>query len=675
MASYLSPVMSIAGSGILPNPPADIGVALTVNPDLAANVQAYRDTLPVQEFRAIVANASPAYDADLRDLAANTFPALTDHTPPGYSVATLYPAPTWQDVESYAPPDQVLYLGSVYESVADSLDNLPTDPVYWDEIIPSDAFFSDLIMPTANRVMGDGDLSVFCQAFMSAVGYSQQTNGVLSAVNSAVILDQTFDPGTGGMDTITTANFNQVSTDLRDLSRDLQDLGQMIYLGNLDDLGLPGELLAQIGRVSGGEIPSMTSLLQVSGFSNSTIRALGQGINDLTSREERTLYQLMLSMTDDILAQVKEILGIRTANIINVAQLLDPRRILPRSYQTLICPTPQGLAPVYIDAQAVNSALRPLLENPLVALYTGPNNTNSLTELSRIIPPDQALANKALSRSLQQIKNIATTTLPRISRAMGEIETNQGLLGIQALTQAVPTMVTDFYAQSLGQGTGAQGDILVGDVVGIVSGQEFASGFASMAQTLATMQATGQLVSLTGDQGVYQVMADTQAGDYTQLVMGQYRVVIPPPLPAAGTYGDYATAQEAIDDAFLTGLIPAANTAIQNIVAAYPQPVLLCDDTQSGMAQELDRQSTNLALAQIDFNTIEANSTSAIMSFTANLHEYALDIQPGGASEILTAVSNIASLSGQAVTASLREGRNIQVLQGAGIEVDTQLPG
>ena len=510
---------------------------------------------------------------------------------------------------------------------------------------------------------------------MSAVGYTQQTNTLLGAVNSAVVLDQTFNPRTGGMETITMANFNQITTDTTRLAQDLQDLGQMIYLGNLDDFGLPGELLAQIGRVSGGEIPSMTTLLTVSGISNNKVRSLGQGINDLTSSEERIVYQVMRSMTDDILAQVKEILGIRTANIINVAQLLDPRRYLPRSYQSLICPTPTGLAPVYVDAQAVNQGLRTLLENPLVTRYTGPNNTNSLRELSLIIPPDQALANKALVRALQQVKNISSTTLPRVSQAMAVIETNDGLNDIQALQQAVPGAVVDFYQQSLGQGTGVDGQVLLGDVIGIVAGQVFVPSLQRQSEIIDALYQQGSLDSLTGAQGVYTVMSQTQAGDYTQVVLGQYRVVIPPPLPAAGTYGDYATEQEAIDDAFLTGLIPAANTAIQTIVTASPGLVQSANQAQLDMAQELDRQSTNLALAQIDFNTIETASTSAVMSFAANLHEYALDVVPGGPSSILQDVANVSVLSGQALVASLREGRNILALQTAGIETDTQLPG
>ena len=63
------------------------------------------------------------------------------------------------------------------------------------------------------------------------------------------------------------------------------------------------------------------------------------------------------------------------------------------------------------------------------------------------------------------------------------------------------------------------------------------------------------------------------------------------------------------------------------------------------------------------------------MSFTGNLHEYGVDVSPGGANEVLLAVANPATLSGQALVASLREGRNIVALQAAGLEINTQLLG
>ena len=565
MAGALSSVMSIAGAGFLPNPPPDIGVAVTVNAAMITAQVQYQDLPVITRFQDIVANASPAYESSLRTIAATDFPPLTDHIPASVTLADMYPAPPWDDVTSYVPPNQVVYLGSVYQSTVESAAILPTNAAYWDLLLPSDTYFSPVISTSADRVLGNGDLTKFCQLFMAAVAYQQQTNQLLAELNSSLVYDQTFNASTGGMDSLTTGGLNQVTTDIPRLARDLLALGQLIDLTNLDDLGLPGELVAQIGRVSGGEIPALSQAMRDVDFATATIRSLSRGVNTLTSVEELQLYRILQQTRDDTLAQIKTILGVSTPNIFTAADLLDPLKILPGSYDTLVCPTPQALVPVYINgptAPAVNSSLRPLLSNDLLALYTGPNNTNSLQELSRIIPGDQALATKAFVRGLQQVKNIAGTQLPQLAASMTVIETNQGLGLITALDTVLPATVTDFYRQSLGQGTGPNDQLLLTDVVGVVSGQVYTQGFEIMTQVLTQLNDIGQLESLLGTQGVYTVMEDVQAGDYTQLVMGLYRVVIPSPLPGAGTYGDFATEQEAIDDAFVTGLIPAATSTV-----------------------------------------------------------------------------------------------------------------
>ena len=678
MAGQLSSVMTIAGAGLLPNPGAAVGPALIVGPAMTQARNNYTALPVVQRYQAIVQAADPAYVTGLRDLGSTDFPALTDHQPAGSTVASMYPAQAWEDTVTYVTTNQVLYVGSVYESIQQSLDRLPTDPVYWDKILDSTAYFSDVVMLAADRIAGDGDLGKFCQAFTVAKTYAAQTNDTLLAISSSDILAQTFNPATGGMDSLTTGSMNQVSSDLGLLARDLEALGNMIYLGNLPDLGLPGELVAQLGRVSGSEIPEFSELMAAAGISVFRIRELSQGVNLLTSQEEKTLYRVMLAINGDLLAQIQAIFGMRTVNITNMTQMLDPRWYLPRSYLSLLCPTPQSLAPIYFqdgNGWSVNQSLRDTLANPVISFYSGPNNTNSLDELSRIIPPDQALAVKAWVRALQQIKNVAETTLPALARAMSQIETNQGLNLIQNLTDPVPVAVDNSWINNVGSGTGEADTILLTDIVGVASGQTYAPAFDTMIQALEQLDQQGSLDTLLGTSGVYTVMENCQAGVYTQTVMGLFRVVIPPGLPGAGTYGDFATAQLAINDAFINGLTPAAQSIISALVSANPVLVDQANTAQDQMAQQLQRESNNIQLSQMSINEFEPDSVSAAISFTANLHEYGLDVAPGGANDVLEAMANTASLSGQALLASLREGRNIQALQRAGIEVDTQLPG
>jgi hypothetical protein len=70
-------------------------------------------------------------------------------------------------------------------------------------------------------------------------------------------------------------------------------LGFLIDLTNLDDLGLPGQLLAQIGKISGGTVPVITEFLQAQGIPDTQISDLSQGRNTLTSAQELMTLSLI----------------------------------------------------------------------------------------------------------------------------------------------------------------------------------------------------------------------------------------------------------------------------------------------------------------------------------------------------------------------------------------------
>jgi len=171
-------------------------------------------------------------------------------------------------------------------------------------------------------------------------------------------------------------------------------------------------------------------------------------------------------------------------------------------------------------------------------------------------------------------------------------------------------------------------------------------------------------------------MGNTLAGDYTTIdpFDPDKTIVEIPSGPAQGTY-------TTINQAFTgpgspgTGLIPAAVSAIGNIATANPNVVTSTNTTWNDMTSELQREQYNQGKAQLNFGFLSAYgiSTSAVMSFASSLHQYGTDVKEGGASEILTAMANQNSLSGQALIASLREGRNIRALEPSNIQLDTQL--
>lgn len=325
------------------------------------------------------------------------------------------------------------------------------------------------------------------------------------------------------------------------------------------------------------------------------------------------------------------------------------------------------------------------------------------TTLKKIIPPDQALANEALSRALRQVKDIFNADLPTVAVVVSNLESNKDLDLINSLTTPLPANVSSFYANTFATGTGPGNSITVADVIGTASGNTINSELPSVIATISDLGNIGALDALTGNggtsasptNGVYTVMQYCLAGAYTTVVeitppdpgpppvpgVYDYTITIPAPLPGQGTYGPNTSFTVVIDAAFVN-LIANATSVISNIANTYPEQASSTNAAYANMATQLSYNVTNCTAAGIDIGNlvsnvananVESNSVSSIMSFVSNLHEIGLDVSQGGQAQFVQQVSNVSTLSGQAVIASMREGRNIAVLNDAGIQLDTQV--
>ena len=332
-----SPVMTMAGAGMLPGAAAvpGVGASLAVSPALSASLSGF-DALPVtSQFSDIVTSATGVLDSgtltDLRTLAADTFPALTNAIPGDFASAL-------------AP----IASGGVF-----------------------DGGFTGLIDQTASGIMGSGDLTQFGQIFNSAQGFVAQAN---QFVNSGLNLDNisaTFGDLTGGMDSLITGGFSQVSEAFGSLGGDLGNLGNLIDMNNLPNLGDPSALVKQLGSV-GGLVPGVEAALRTAGLDSTTIANLATGgFTDITDSANKLLYQGMTEITGSDLAQVKNLLGVSTPGITNMADLLNPAKILPNSYLSLTTPTPDGLRGIYASANTVNTNIEKFLQDPNAPAYTG----------------------------------------------------------------------------------------------------------------------------------------------------------------------------------------------------------------------------------------------------------------------------------------------------------------
>lgn len=622
----LSPSMAIAGAGLLPNPPADIGVALTANTQAVASAAAYANLSIVSQIVDVLDNAYiAAFDANLaNNISESTYNSVYDIT------ATSLPSLADQPSAGNTAADLIFNTGNV-------------------SAIGNVVLVSDVIAVNQSAILDANDLSRFCQVFMQSVGYISQANATLNSCRNADTLAQTFDPASGGMDVISTGGLNLVSTDLAALGRDFAAIGDLIDLGQLPNLGLPSTLLARIVTVAGGILPDISDMLIDSGIDRSRVNALDLGRNEFDANDERRAYRAMMTITGTTLDTVKVILAVNLDSVRMMSQLLNPQQILPGSYTTLLCPTATGPLPIYVGT-AANSKLLPVVQDSTTAAFTGEGATNSYDVMSLIIPPDQALANKALARSLSQIKQVSNSTLAKLSVALASVQTNTGLGAIGNLTTPLPAAVTETYQSSLGNGTGANGQITLCDVIGVTTGFRITGAFANLTSLIGNLEDSGALDNITDS---YANMSITLAN-----------------LFAGGTPPDGSAT---FDNSFTTNLIPSATTAVSSLVSQYPIDVENMSSNLDIIITSLVDQRTNQIAAEIDFGNLQANSRQATMSWTTNLHDYGTDDTACGSGTFIEQVANTNSLSGQAVIASLREGRNIQQMQEAGMSLDTQL--
>lgn len=280
--------------------------------------------------------------------------------------------------------------------------------------------------------------------------------------------------------------------------------------------------------------------------------------------------------------------------------------------------------------------------------------------LSQIIPPDQALANKALQVSLQQIKNISHLLLPGLASAYEYIETTKDLPLISALTQPVPDDVIDYYKNTFATGSGVDDNIAVTDLLGAAAGAGYTQPINNCVSIINSLTTDGTLTNLIT---TYTRMENTVNGVYGNPITGP---VIIPAGPGAGTYTD-------ANDAF-GPLISNAQTYINAVVSANSSATTSLNTEFDGMAAKLVTEYNNQVLAGITYAELIPDARDPLLAFVQILPNYGLDIVENGTSWYLEQVADLSVIGGQAIVGCLRQGRNTAVMQAVGVGFDTEIP-
>lgn len=283
------------------------------------------------------------------------------------------------------------------------------------------AGYVSTIASSGSTYLGSGDFSKFAQAFGAAQGYISLTNNIiLSAVN--VNSNNYLGPTFSTMDNLISGDIYKVNLAGPAFGADLAACGDLIDFANVDQFGTPAALLHQVavkGNMLNGSTPAVTTALRAQGLSNQDIANLVNlnvqslfNPNGLTKNAfdalQQQAYPGLCEVTGTALQEVLDILNCTLSNIAAMCDLLNPVKIFPTSFSSLTLPTPNGPVLIYDTTGAVNSAVTPILNSGVLTPV-------GCDDLSKIIPPANAAANRALQIAFQQIKGITGTTGPKLA--------------------------------------------------------------------------------------------------------------------------------------------------------------------------------------------------------------------------------------------------------------------
>ena len=278
--------------------------------------------------------------------------------------------------------------------------------------------------------------------------------------------------------------------------------------------------------------------------------------------------------------------------------------------------------------------------------------------LSQILPSDLALANKALYVSIQQITGVPNMSLQTLAATIKAQNTNKGLPAINQQTQAVTPATKTYLLSTLGYGTGPCGSITTMDCLGTAAGWVVAGNLTNTVTQLATVS-TGTLQQ--GYQNVINCMSgaydyhvpnpaydpDLPVGPGNLQYLG-WACIVPSGL-GTGDYRIYATQADA-RNAAIAGIIAAIRAYLPTLVATYPKQTTQMNTNFANISQQMGNEQDLQVKAGLKFSdffaNLQANSSSAIFSFTMQLPSYGQDVQTGGTCQYLEAIADYNPFTG-----------------------------
>ena len=207
-----------------------------------------------------------------------------------------------------------------------------------------------------------GQYKDFLSGFMSNYSFIEYSNDAILAVNnSQEFLDGTY----SNMDDLITGDITGVSVATTIFGQDLITSGKAISLQSIATFGLPSNLLMTLQK-NNALTKSVSLALIASGITVSELNDIISLAVPISKEQERKIYGAFGIILGQDLKDILVSLNCKTVGIESLADLLNPIKLFPNSYQTLTVPiynTVGGNAnskiyyPIYVN-EGLNSQLR-----------------------------------------------------------------------------------------------------------------------------------------------------------------------------------------------------------------------------------------------------------------------------------------------------------------------------
>jgi len=351
----------------------------------------------------------------------------------------------------------------------------------------------------------------FLQSFNNASGFIGYSNtAILPVDNSKTFLDGIY----SNMNDLISGDITGISMATKIFGQDLIALGKAFDLSTIQTFGLPSNLLKTL--VKNNALTQNISLAIIAtGINTNELGSIISNLTPPTTEQEQKLYAAFFITVGDSLKEALVPLNCKTQGLESLADLLNPKKMFPNSYETLTVPiyntttqptNSKTYYPIY-----VNGGTNANLTSPGVLAQIGVqtpvgtppiNNAPTTTTitiqeptvgfgsyLSTIVPPAIATACGALSISFLQVKNITNIPVEKFAQVLTNLETT---VGLAVNGTNVPTNLDLRTAGRplIALGSGPQGTYTASDFFGCMSGLPYNGPLKNILAKIQQVQTT-----------------------------------------------------------------------------------------------------------------------------------------------------------------------------------------